>query len=406
MHRLLLFVLLAASLAANAWLLLRPTRPATAPAVVRSAAAPQPATPAATTSIAPPLAWSGQGPATEAELGDLRRQLESLGLPREVVQAAVAVVLQRSFQKRRAEILGNPGPDEYWRNPVQPHDPAVQAALRDLEREQHRQFRALVGNELEFDETAAKRQFGGLAPAKVEQLKKIFADYADLEEQLFTGVPDRNAASVRARSDLLAREKRADMERLLTPEELLNYDLRNSPGAHRLRGRLGQFAATEDEFRTLYPAFKAASEANAALNAPQRINAAEARRVREETDRRLDDELRRVLGEARYLEFKDANDHELRQTRAFTANLNLPPQVATEVIAIQREFAPKLGAIDRDRDLTPNQRDARASDLGLEARDRLIRILGPAGFEAYKRQGGGWLGAALNRTPPTPTPAP
>jgi hypothetical protein len=282
----------------------------------------------------------------------------------------------------------------------------VQAALRDLEREQHRQFRALVGNELEFDETAAKRQFGGLAPAKVEQLKKIFADYADLEEQLFTGVPDRNAASVRARSDLLAREKRADMERLLTPEELLNYDLRNSPGAHRLRGRLGQFAATEDEFRTLYPAFKAASEANAALNAPQRINAAEARRVREETDRRLDDELRRVLGEARYLEFKDANDHELRQTRAFTANLNLPPQVATEVIAIQREFAPKLGAIDRDRDLTPNQRDARASDLGLEARDRLIRILGPAGFEAYKRQGGGWLGAALNRTPPTPTPAP
>lgn len=406
MHRPLLFVLLAASLAANAWLLLRPSRPAAAPAVVRSTAAPNPATPVPTTTVAPPLAWSGQGPATEAELGDLRRQLESLGLPREVVQAAVAVVLQRSFQKRRAEILGQPGPDEYWRGPVQPHDPALQAALRELEREQHRQFRTLVGDELDLDETAARRQFGGLAPAKVAQLKKIFADYADLEEQLYVGVPDRTAASARARSDLLAREKRADIERLLTPDELLDYDLRNSAGAHRLRSRLGQFAATEEEFRALYPAFKAAAEASSALNVPRQVNAAEARRLREGIDRRLDDELRRGLGETRYLEFKDANDHELRQTRSFTATLNLPPQAATEVIAIQREFSPKLGAIDRDRDLTPNQRDARASDLGFEARDRLIRILGPAGFEAYKRQGGGWLGSALSRTPPTPTPVP
>ncbi len=406
MYRSLLYALLAASLAANAWMLLRPSRPTATPAVVLPAAALTPVTPVPSTAAAAPLLWSGKGPATEAELGSLRRQLESLGLPRDVVQATIAVVLQRSFQKRRAELLGHPSPDEYWRNPAQPHDPALQAALRELEREQHRQFRTLVGDELDLDETAAQRQFGGLPPAKVAQLKKIFADYADLEEQLFVGVTDRGSASSRARAELLAREKRADLERLLTPEELLNYDLRNSAGAHRLRSRLGGFSATEDEFRTLYPAFKAAAEATTALNAPQRVNLAEARRLREETDRRLDDELRRVLGEARYLEFKDANDHELRQTRAFTASLNLPPQVATEVIAIQREFGPKLGAIDRDRDLTPNQRDARASDLGLEARDRLVRILGSAGFEAYKRQGGGWLGSALSRTPPTPTPAP
>lgn len=73
---------------------------------------------------------------------------------------------------------------------------------------------------------------------------------------------------------------------------------------------------------------------------------------------------------------------------------------------MQKEYSPRLVALDRDRDLTPNQRDARVSALGLEARDRLIRVLGPNGFEAYKRQGGGWIGAALSRTPPTPSPAP
>jgi hypothetical protein len=407
MHRSFLVVALAASLAANAWLLFRPSRPEYPPAPADSIRAPAPLPSTSAPQVAPtPLGLSGTGPVTEADFKTLRVQLESLGLPPDVIRATFAILVQRSLKERRAQLLGHPSPDEYWRNPIHPTDPATQAAMQELNREEQRLFRAVVGHDFDFDDQSSRRQFGGLAPAKVEQLKKIFADYADLEEQLFTGVPDRNATSARARSDLLAREKRADIERLLTPEELLNYDLRNSPGAHRLRGRLGQFAATEDEFRTLYPAFQAEAAATTALNATQRVNAAEARRVREESERRLDDELRRVLGEARYLEFKDANDHELRQTRAFTARLNLPPQAASDVIAVQREFTPKLGAIDRDRDLTPNQRDARASELGLEARDRLIRILGPAGFEAYKRQGGGWLGAALSRTPPTPTPVP
>lgn len=137
-----------------------------------------------------------------------------------------------------------------------------------------------------------------------------------------------------------------------------------------------------------------------------RASPADARRDREAAGRQLDEQLRRALGAVRYAELQEANDHLLQQTRAFTASLNLPPHVASQVIAVQREYSPRLSALDRDRDLTPNQRDARVSALGMEARDRLIRTLGPAGLEAYKRQGGGWLGAALNRTPPAPSPAP
>lgn len=157
-------------------------------------------------------------------------------------------------------------------------------------------------------------------------------------------------------------------------------------------------------FRALYPLFKAMREG--AGTPEPRNNSAEVRRARETAERQLDGQLRRVHGEAHYAELQEASDHLLQQTRAFTASLNLPPHVATEVIAVQKEYSPRLSALDRDRDLTPNQRDARVSALGLEARDRLIRALGPAGFEAYKRQGGGWLGSALSRGPPTPSPAP
>lgn len=408
MLRTLLSLALAASLTANIWLFIdaRSSRPQAsiparpAPAAMEDRAS-RPA-PAAEPAPEVPVAT----PVTAADFKALRARLEAHGVPSEVVRSVMAMLVHRSFQRRQAELLGQPGPDEYWRNTGQRLDAAAQAALQELGREQRRLLREITGPELEFDENTQRRQFGGLPEAKVTQLKRILADYADLEEQLFSDGSARGAADNRARAELLAREKRSDIERLLTPDELLNYDLRNSPAAHRLRGKLGQFAATEAEFRALYPLFKSTLDAAGAASPDSRASPADARRDREAAERLLDDQLRRTLGAARYAELQEANDHLLQQTRAFTASLNLPPQVASEVVAVQKEYGPRLAALDRDRDLTPNQRDARVSALGIEARDRLIRTLGPAGFEAYKRQGGGWLGAALSRTPPMPSPAP
>ncbi|MBL9213217.1 MAG: hypothetical protein JNL92_22330 [Opitutaceae bacterium] len=405
MLRAFLYLSLALSLAANVWFISR-SRPA--PESPRTTAgSKQPAAPVPDTGTGEraPVAGPVNPPTTEAEFKALRGRLEALGLPSDVVRVMLLQLVQRGFQRRQAELLGLAGADEYWRNPIPRVDPAAQSALQELGREQRRLLRELGGQDLELDENAQRRLFGGLPDAKVAQLKRILADYAELEEAQNSDGSERGRAELRARAELLAREKRADIERLLTPEELLNYDLRNSHAANRLRGKIGQFAVTETEFRALYPLFKATLD-TVGGGTDASGNVADARRAREAAERQLDEQLRRGLGEARYQELQEANDHLLQQTRAFTASLNLPPSVATEVVAVQKEYSPKLTALDRDRDLTPNQRDARVSALGIEARDRLIRALGPAGFEAYRRQAGGWLGAALARTPPTSSTSP
>jgi hypothetical protein len=397
MPRLILLTALAISVVTNAWLFFlwrdveSPRKSATATTRPRLAVT------TATAATAPlPLLTS---PANETEFATLRVQLESLGLPPEFVRAALMTTLHRIFRKKRDEVMKASDPNEYWRIPYRwPDDAIAQAALREHEREWKRKKSELVGDDFDDDPDSQIRQYGNLPPEKVARLRKILADYADLEEQIYAGNSDRGSPENRA----LAREKRADLERLLTPEELLGYDLRNSPASHRLRDRFGNLEATEAEFLALYPTFKAVTEENTAPGFSSRSNQ-EKRLAHETAERRLDAELVRVLGEARFAELKDANDHLLRETRAFTASLNLPPNTAADVIAIQKEFGPKLNAIDRNRDLTANQRDAQASALGSEARDRLIRMLGPENLETYKRRGGGWLGAALNRRPSTPT---
>jgi hypothetical protein len=291
-------------------------------------------------------------------------------------------------------------PKEYWRDPQRRPEGNTEAAERDLQRQWNKIKREFIGDDfVDDDPKAQSRRFGNLPLEKVGRLKKILADYSDLEKELYVSDLDGGSPENRA----LAREKRADLERLLTPEELLGYDLRNSPASDRLRNRFGNFAATEAEFLALYPTFKAVTAdptdpvGNFRSNTPR--SAREAEGI-------IEAEMLRVLGAARFAELKDANDDQLRETRKFTATLNLPPNTAAEVITIQKEFATKLNAIDRNRDLTPNQRDVMASTLGGETRGRLLGLLGPDNLEMYKHRGGGWLAAALNRRPSPSTQAP
>ena len=349
--------------------------------------------------------WAKLQPADYTTFG---AHLAAMGVPPEKVRAFTAVLIHQHYNTLRRAVRPGPDPSEYWRNAHPRQTTEDMVAYRALEREKSKVLRDVLGADFDFDEdsSAKRRRYGDLTPEKITQLNRIFSDYTDLEEQLFVEAPDRNSPEMRARSALLAKEKRADIERLLTAEELLDYDLRNSPASHRLRGKFGAFEATAAEFRTLYPIFQAAAAEEAAAGPPGRGNSAEFRRTRELAERRLNDGIRRVLGESRFAEFQEANDQGLQQTRELVATLKLPSSVLTDVVSIQKEFQPRLNAVEGDRDLTPNQRDNQLGALAIEARNRLIRALGAEGFEAYKRRGGNWLGLGLSRAAPAPPPAP
>lgn len=397
MPRIIVIVILLASLGANAWFLLRSgeiTLPTPVPVVTADAVKPSPAP----TALAPTFTTL---PQTPAEYRELQTRLEQMGLPPQVVRIVLASLINRETDRRLREARGAPGPEEYWRYHFPFSDNVdMQLTMRRISYEQRKLLRDLDldGN---WDDDADQRVYGKLPPDKVSQLKRIAADYADMEEQLYVDARDRNSPEVKARAALLAKEKRADMERALTPGELLEYDMRNSQAAQRLRNRLMRFTITEAEYVAAFPQVRAIVEN---VGGHELAGGLEGRRAWERAEKEIDAALRQSLGEARYQELANANDPTFRQTREFVTELKLPPPAAAEVLAVQCEFAPKLQAVDRNRDLNENQRDAQAFALASEARERLLRTLGPEQFEAYKRRAGTWLGDSLARKAPTPAP--
>jgi hypothetical protein len=281
-----------------------------------------------------------------------------------------------------------------------------------MSREKARLLKDLLGadynpnsfsNGIDNDEVIAaqqRREFGDLPAEKIAQLRKIRSDYSDLtikmeEASLGVRLPEDDE-----RLTLLEREEHADIERLLTPAELLDYDLRNSDLAGQVRNRVGFFDATEEEFRALYVAAKTYDEQHPLPSQPSQA-------LQLQREEAFATQQQNVLGAARYAEFQ--RTHEIivgspdeEQVSRLVTRLSLPPAVTASVVAVQSDVRQRAIALRTDQTLSASERTTQLASLAAEASAKLTETLGDRGFEAYKQNAGQWL----RKLVPPPATAP
>lgn len=209
---------------------------------------------------APPIAYAKLA---TLEFSALQTTLENAGWPETHVRAFVDAEIQRRLNPPFEPKASDLRPFEFWRTgpDAQPFAPAnLRARTAEQERrdaavrEAHdKLFPDIPASDspalLAWDE---KRRWGDLAPEKRQAVAAILAR-ADRERDAMLG----------SRGGMLTRDEwqqawkkveatRTDLAHALTPEELLDYDLRNSTTAEKLRTELDNFQPTKDEFLVLF----------------------------------------------------------------------------------------------------------------------------------------------------------
>lgn len=345
----------------------------------------------------PPVSVASPPPLARDDFAGLAARLKAAGVPSSTIQIAVTMAIKQHFDRRRTELGLRPDPAGFVRNPITnalSESAEIQASRAAMDREERELVHTIVGEDLKMSFDAMRRISGNLPEDKAHRLLKIVNDYRQMEAQLTFENPDGRAPENRAKITLLEKEKRTDIERLLTPEELLDYDLRTSSTGGIIRNRVGMFTVTEAEFRALHAAFKVAGDAADAAGVPQR---------RRERDAVFEPELRRVLGEERYAEMQTADRLETErirsfsEARTFTQGLKLPSTAANDLLILQAEFRPRLAALEAARAASAQERDAQISALAREAQTKLTRLLGEDGFNAYRTRSGQWIDQAIGR---------
>lgn len=398
-------LLLAASLAANAALLFlycgrgHPTPlppPASIPTPVALSLHAHPSTLNASTSLPlglTPRTWSALD---TPDLRQLIARLRATGFSPSVIRAIIQARLNNHRTERTLELEASFADGPFWKaEPRYPYtyDPERGAAYRTLHREQAQLRRELLTG-LDPAADAAelsdrRRAYGELPPEKLDQLQRLDADYQDLRSQITESFRGVILPEDRAQMELLAREKRADLARILSPAELDEYDRRTSPFLLNTLNRvLTAMDASEAEFRTIAKIQQPYAEAihsNLSNATPadrdQRITAQQA----------LDAQLKIALGDARYADYVRAKNGEFQQLVQLAVQADLPATTAKQTFAFRDTVAQESSRIYAATDLTYDQKRAALTALAQNTRAQLTATLGATAAPAYLKTADRWL---------------
>jgi hypothetical protein len=355
--------------------------------------------PAALTSITPET-WAALYEGSDL---DVLTRLRAEGFPGSIVRALAALKLRERFAERLAALSGGQHVPPYWRGQLYdgssspPRDPEARAKLRALNNEMAAAYQELFENEeLGIDErlqAGRRRQYGDLPADKIRQIAAINKDYGELRSQVREETQGIVFPEDQARIDLIEQERRADLERTLTPEELEKYDLRTSPAAMQVRNQLVAFDPSEAEFLALYQVQREYDQRYKG----QTLTADESREYRETM-------VAAVLSPERFADYQITTAGAYRDLSSLVKEYQLPTTAIGEVLGVQRDIARRAGTVRNDATLTTVQRDAQLGALAAEATTKLTATLGEEGFKNYRGRIGGWLQQLPPPVPAAPKP--
>lgn len=408
MNRTALIALLL-SVAANAalgFLALRRTSTATgAPPAGSAAVAPAtakvpPGNAAGSGAAATKLSEKIAAPRTGANLREIAAELRAAGFPDTLVKMVMQSLVNEELMRRQQAIF-DWSAVPYWKE-SRP-TPEQLRAMRELQKERRTLLAEAGLPPTPMEEAFRRRQFGGLSEAKVAALEKIQQDYNDMRQEMFEqqqrGGGATNGRDIAAQQKLLQEEQERDIAALLTPDEKLEYELRNSSTANQVRSQLRGVDVNEQEFRELFAAQKAYEAANPRqTGGPQTVAQLQSGLAAWEDYQRT---AQTVLGADRYRDYLLSSQLGNPAAKSFfterpgitTSQIQELARVARSVpIEMQQASAPGLSS---------DERRAQMAAATEKLRARVVQILGAQ----YAQEAETARVLQLPRTGSTATPA-
>ena len=397
----LLPVLLGVSLAANAVLIA--SRTGSRESVSASGAT---ATPGATISVAASgeakPAADGARLAEAIRTGDLetlRDQLRAAGVEEDMVRALVSMRLWKRHEARMREIsFGQTSSKEWWKQEdwnFGGRTKEEREELRALQKQTKDEIERLLGPDPEPEKSNPwlARQYGFLPAEKRDALMKLEQDYQELQMELQQDMGSFRMPADQEKQRFLEEEKKRDMAALLSPEEMENYELRQSSTAGQLRWQMTRMNATEEEYRAIFAIRREFDEQYSLSDQfGSRSMSQDDWKKRNEAEKAMQEQIKAALGEERYTLYAYANNGEFQQLQGATKRFGLPEDTPVRVLGLRDEISAEGNRIADDKNLSPEQKGEALRRLAADGRKKLDGLLGADVAAAYKANTGlNWL---------------
>jgi hypothetical protein len=196
------------------------------------------------------------------------------------------------------------------------------------------------------------------------------------------------------------KESESALAGILTPEELLDYNLRFSITANMMRMQLGGFEPTEQEFLDLFKVRKAYDDEFGieGMTAQSKSEKGKADAAKKE----LDAQVKTLLGDARYSDYERSQDPNFQTMHRVADKNGLTTEDAIKVYDMKKLAEEQATKVRADQSLSSEQRASTLLGIRTETENSIRSVFGQKAYDSYVNQAGTFW---LKGISPDPKPA-
>jgi len=331
------------------------------------------------------------------------KNLRDIGCPEETVRDIIITDISKLFAKRRAALRAQLQPYRFWQtgDALQndySSNPELQRQLQELEKEQRMLVKQLLGVDYRaemgrywVDESYDERMYGFLPQEKQDQLKGLQSKYDDMEQEIYTRSKGMLLDEDQEQLRRIEKQREAELAQVLTPEELEEYELRNSSTANSMRAQMTGFQPSEEEFRKIFRIQKIFdNEFSHAFDITDDAQAEVKARAQQQAQDALNDEVKKVLGDNRFTEYQRAQDPDYRTLSQVADRFDLSKDVVDRVYGMKQEAERQKAVLESNPNLTFEQRQAALAAIAKETERSVAKEMGGV-WKSYSRTAGNWI---------------
>jgi len=331
-------------------------------------------------------------------------RLRGFGVPERVIRDIIIADVQKLYRPRFAALRPSkkPANPNFWETRNQGFYPN-----RDQTKEQREQTRALQKEQTDLIKTLlgadvyeliskdsgqpdwTERMYGPLSKEEREKISEMQQRFQEALTDIYAKAEGYIDQDTQAEVAALRRKHRDELATVLTPEQLFEYELRNSEITQTMRWELSSFSPSESEFRSVFAYKQALQE----LDKPQGIAddetplTPEQRKAQQQSRKEAEEALKTALGEDRLKEYKLMDRYEYRNL----LEAGISKENVFKVSDMRGEVELAAQKVRQDKSLSNEQRTEALRAIKAETEKALTEMLGERRAKYYSSSGGWWL---------------
>lgn len=345
--------------------------------------------------------------------------LRAVGCPEETIKEIILAEVGRRYGPMEAELKVRPDDVAPWEKAALYDRRSAESKLRQLLEEKRALIKELTGVDTGIDMPSRlagrdvapfESAFAAVAEDKRAQVRAIQENYWTQSDDIKQRTMGYLEPEDRAEFERIKKERRDELAKVLTPEELLEFELKTSNVAASLRQKFEGFDTTQEEFKQIYEYMQPLDDKfSISRRNPDPVDT-EFTAARGQAEKDLEQHIRNVLGEDRYAEFERTRDPAYRNLKQIGAEMELPQESILQAYQAQRQFQEEAKKIMQDPGLSPEQRMQSMEGLRVQAEQQAQQIFGDKAAQIMQRIPGGNMaqrfGISVDRVPVNPVPQP